>query len=422
VVHTAGVLRDGFLRGKSLEAVEEVCRGKVLGALHLDAALAGHPLDFFLLCSSLAALVGNQGQSDYAFANGFLDGFARRRARWAARGQRPGRTLSAGWPVLADAGMTLEAHALDYLAQTYGLRPVATRDAVRAPRLAAPPSPETASTAHVAGDTGVWERATGSPGARPAASAAGPDPSPPDAPGAPDGADALRWVARKVEETTGVPAGTIDPDARLDAYGIDSIASMRLSRILEDDLGRVPLSVLLDSSSVRDLTDRLRHDHGPRLAALAAAATACTHEPPASQPPVSGPSPEPSVSGPSPEPSVSGPSPEPSVSGPSAPEPSAFGPSAPQSPGAGSSVSGPSAPGPFASEPSVSGPSAPEPSAFGPSAPQSPVSGSSAPGPSAPQLPASQPSAPLVAGPTADRVPGLSGAVDGAAPEAPYNV
>ncbi len=153
VVHTAGVLRDGFLRGKSLEAVEEVCRGKVLGALHLDAALAGHPLDFFLLCSSLAALVGNQGQSDYAFANGFLDGFARRRARWAARGQRPGRTLSAGWPVLADAGMTLEAHALDYLAQTYGLRPVATRDAVRAlwPRLAAARSPETACTALVAG-------------------------------------------------------------------------------------------------------------------------------------------------------------------------------------------------------------------------------------------------------------------------------
>ncbi|MFF9142266.1 amino acid adenylation domain-containing protein [Streptomyces albogriseolus] len=427
VVHTAGVLRDGFLRGKSLEAVEEVCRGKVLGALHLDAALAGHPLDFFLLCSSLAALVGNQGQSDYAFANGFLDGFARRRARWAARGQRPGRTLSAGWPVLADAGMTLEAHALDYLAQTYGLRPVATRDAVRAlwPRLAAARSPETACTALVAGDTGVWERATGSPGARPAASPAGPDPSPPDAPGAADGADALRWVARKVEETTGVPAGTIDPDARLDAYGIDSIASMRLSRILEDDLGRVPLSVLLDSSSVRDLTDRLRHDHGPRLEALAAAA-ACAPEPFASQssasgPFVSGPSaPEPPVSGPSAPQSlvsgssVSGPSAlQPSAPEPSAPEPfapglSAPGLSAPQSPVSGSSVSGPSA-----LQPSVSGPSAPEPSASGPSASQP-----SAPQPSASQPSAPQPSAPLVAGPAVGRTPGLSGVVDGAAPAA----
>ncbi|MFZ4189009.1 amino acid adenylation domain-containing protein [Streptomyces pseudogriseolus] len=273
VVHTAGVLRDGFLRGKSAQAVEEVCRGKVLGALHLDAALAGHPLDFFLLCSSLAALVGNQGQSDYAFANGFLDGFARRRARWAARGQRPGRTLSAGWPVLADAGMTPDAHALDYLAQTYGLRPVATRDAVRAlwPRLAAARSPETACAALVAGDTGVWERATGTAGAAPAASRAEPDGSPQDASEAAGGADALRWVTGKVAQTTGVPAGTIDPDTPLDAYGIDSIASMRLSRILEDDLGRVPLSVLLDSSSVRDLTDRLRHDHGPRLAALAGA-------------------------------------------------------------------------------------------------------------------------------------------------------
>ncbi len=157
--------------------------------------------------------------------------------------------------------------------------------------------PETAYTALVAGDTAVWERATGTAApaetsaahGTPAVSAA-PRAAADDAPaasgdpgtrGAADAADAagaagaggaLRWVAQKVAQTTGVAAGSIDPDAALDAYGIDSIASMRLSRILEDDLGRVPLSVLLDSSSLRDLTARLERAHGPRLAALAGAA------------------------------------------------------------------------------------------------------------------------------------------------------
>ncbi|MBB1242001.1 SDR family NAD(P)-dependent oxidoreductase, partial [Streptomyces durbertensis] len=161
VFHVAGVLRDGFLRGKDLSDVEEVCRAKALGAVAVDAAFADHPLDFFVVASSLAALVGNQGQSDYAFANGFLDGFATARARWVREGRRNGRTLSVGWPVLAGAGMTPEPAAQRYLTDTYGLRPVPVADAVRElwSRLAAAAGPESAHVALFAGDQDVWCRA-----------------------------------------------------------------------------------------------------------------------------------------------------------------------------------------------------------------------------------------------------------------------
>ncbi|MFF7856439.1 amino acid adenylation domain-containing protein [Streptomyces sp. NPDC007904] len=272
VVHTAGVLRDGFLRGKTPESVEEVCRAKVLGALRLDAALAGHPLDFFVLASSLAALVGNQGQSDYAFANGFLDGFAACRDA----SDRPGRTLSVGWPVLADAGMAPQPDTLAYLSDTYGLRPVATRAALSAmwPLLA--PGASTSYAALAAGDLTAWEQAVGArpEPASPATPATGPAPAPAPAPEPPRPAAqepaALRWITDRVAHTVGCRPGDLDPDAPLADQGLDSIALMRLARLLEDDLGRVPLPLLLDSTGLRDLTGRLLESHGDRLAALGA--------------------------------------------------------------------------------------------------------------------------------------------------------
>ncbi|MET9423790.1 amino acid adenylation domain-containing protein [Streptomyces sp. NPDC006540] len=310
VVHAAGVLRDQFLRGKTPEAVQAVCRSKILGALHLDAALADHPLDFFVLASSLASLVGNQGQSDYAFANGFLDQFAHQRARWAARGLRPGRTLTAGWPVLADAGTAPAPDTLRYLEQAYGLKPVATRDAVAAlwPRLAAATTPDTAYIALVAGDHTVWDRAlsTTTSAAAVEATAAAPAPVTAAAPAAAPvqaapaqaapvqaapAQAALRWLSERVAEAVGVRPEVIDPHAPLTDYGVDSISLMRLSRMLEDDLGRIPLSVLLDSASLRELTDRLLTDRGPQLTAAVAADTAPAAPVPAAAAPTAAPAP-----------------------------------------------------------------------------------------------------------------------------------
>ncbi|KAH8751637.1 polyketide synthase, partial [Diaporthe sp. PMI_573] len=52
-----------------------VIESKVQGAWNLHHATAGTPMDFFVVISSTAGIVGNRGQAAYAAANTFLDSF-----------------------------------------------------------------------------------------------------------------------------------------------------------------------------------------------------------------------------------------------------------------------------------------------------------------------------------------------------------
>jgi len=79
IIHAAGVLRDSLLLNKRPEEVQAVLAPKVLGVEVLDEASREIPLDFFILCSSISAVMGNVGQADYAAANAYLDAFAHTR-------------------------------------------------------------------------------------------------------------------------------------------------------------------------------------------------------------------------------------------------------------------------------------------------------------------------------------------------------
>ncbi|MDQ3928332.1 MAG: SDR family NAD(P)-dependent oxidoreductase, partial [Chloroflexota bacterium] len=76
VIHAAGVLDDAALQGQSWERFARVLAPKALGAWHLHALTQDSPLDFFVLFSSVAALLGTMGQANYAAANAFLDALA----------------------------------------------------------------------------------------------------------------------------------------------------------------------------------------------------------------------------------------------------------------------------------------------------------------------------------------------------------
>ncbi|MFC9795544.1 aminotransferase class I/II-fold pyridoxal phosphate-dependent enzyme [Streptomyces sp. NPDC127584] len=80
VFHAAGVLRDGLARSLMPDRVDAVLGPKV-GGTHALADLVSegeHPA-FVVLFSSIAAVRANLGQSAYAAANGYLDGYAARR-------------------------------------------------------------------------------------------------------------------------------------------------------------------------------------------------------------------------------------------------------------------------------------------------------------------------------------------------------
>ena len=79
------VLDDTSFFEMSLEKMQKVLRPKVLGAVHLDELFQDKSLDFFILFSSVAAIVGNRGQSAYSTANMFMTSLAaQRRARGLA--------------------------------------------------------------------------------------------------------------------------------------------------------------------------------------------------------------------------------------------------------------------------------------------------------------------------------------------------
>ena len=56
-------------------------RPKVEGSAHLDALFCNKDLDFFILFSSLASIVGNIGQANYAAANTFMTSLAASRRK-----------------------------------------------------------------------------------------------------------------------------------------------------------------------------------------------------------------------------------------------------------------------------------------------------------------------------------------------------
>jgi len=76
VVHAAGVLADGPLLDMSEADLAAAAGPKVTGAWNLHHALGGDRLDWLVLFSSAAALLGSPGQANYCAANAFLDGLA----------------------------------------------------------------------------------------------------------------------------------------------------------------------------------------------------------------------------------------------------------------------------------------------------------------------------------------------------------
>ncbi len=124
VVHAAGLLRDSYVRNKTVDEFRAVLAPKVQGTLHLDEATRTDDLDFFVTFSSLASVAGNAGQSDYGFANHFMDSFAAERERLRAQGTRPGKALSINWSLWADGGMRPDEQTEIYLKKTLGMRPL----------------------------------------------------------------------------------------------------------------------------------------------------------------------------------------------------------------------------------------------------------------------------------------------------------
>lgn len=118
VIHSAMVLEDSIIARLERATLERVMAPKVRGAWNLHELTAELPLDFFVLFSSFASMVGNSGQAAYAAANAFLDGLAR------ARRARHMTGLSIGWGILDGVGYVAERAYVRVHLERIGLSPI----------------------------------------------------------------------------------------------------------------------------------------------------------------------------------------------------------------------------------------------------------------------------------------------------------
>jgi polyketide synthase 12/myxalamid-type polyketide synthase MxaB len=123
VIHSAGVLDDGILTQQDWGRFRRVLAPKLDGGALLHRLTLADPLDFFVLYSSAAALLGSPGQANHAAANAFLDALAahRRTAGLPALSVNWGPWAEVGAAVRRDVGGRAGQEGLGRIAPERGL-------------------------------------------------------------------------------------------------------------------------------------------------------------------------------------------------------------------------------------------------------------------------------------------------------------
>jgi len=271
VIHSAGVLEDGALLQQDWVRFVRPLGPKLDGSWALHVLTQDQPLDFFVLYSSMASVLGSSGQANHAAANAFMDALAAHRRALGLP------ALSIGWGAWSEIGAAADrqvdqrvaARGIDVITPQHGLEllEVLMR----------------AEPAHVGVFPVRWERFLASGDAHgpfverlrgvvrgAAGKAAGPKPA--AVAGGASLIDELRqatpqrrrerllgFVAEHVARVVDAPsAQAIDPRQPLNELGLDSLMAVELRNRLGTGLGLA-----------RSLPATLVFDH-PTLEALAA--------------------------------------------------------------------------------------------------------------------------------------------------------
>jgi len=260
IIHAAGMLSDGILANQNWSNFDKVMAPKVQGAWHLHQLTQNQPLEFFVLFSSVASLLGFPGQGNHSAANAFLDGLAHHRQsmglpglsiNWGAwdkvgkaaslSNQNQNRMLTKGIsPISTEGGLQILA---DLLAQ--GLTQVGVLTInwpqffKQLPIGSKKPFLEVfslAKTTITANNYGFLEQLEAS---------------------FPREREKLltTYIQSKVAQELGITASKIDMQQSLNTMGLDSLMAVKLRNCFQTDLG-VDVSIVkfMEKVSIIDLT------------------------------------------------------------------------------------------------------------------------------------------------------------------------
>ncbi|MCK6588955.1 MAG: SDR family NAD(P)-dependent oxidoreductase, partial [Polyangiaceae bacterium] len=267
VFHAAGVLADATLEHQDLARFETVLRPKAAGAQHLHALTAGAPLDYFVLYSSAASLLGAPGQANYAAANAFLDALAHRRRAEGLAG------LSINWGAFSGVGLAADrTEALEH--RGLGSMTVEEGNALLS-RLLEQSPPQVGAlklrlrqwlSFHPAIASASWlselaESATEPGGTGDAALLSALHKAPP----AQRRRILAEWIRGQVAAVLRRPPSDVDPGAPLSEQGLDSLMGIELRNRMETAL-KLTLSATLvwAHPTVERLAEHLDHLVSPQ--------------------------------------------------------------------------------------------------------------------------------------------------------------
>ncbi|WP_052429552.1 SDR family NAD(P)-dependent oxidoreductase [Paenibacillus borealis] len=306
VIHCAGVLGEQPLLEASPEQMAEVLLPKVQGAINLDEVTQQDKLDFFVLFSSISAIIGDFARGTYAAGNSFLDRFAVLRTEQVKAGIRSGASLSINWPVWNDGAMQLSgAEAVQYRQQA-GMEQLDTQAGLELLEQLVTTGESRiivacgerqqlnrvlgAVTAAVTEERPQHERVLNSSARSVHERQQGVVPvvQEQQRAAAPGGATApvklpvlsvqqqpqsslvstvrveeavQQYLKGVVSQTTGIPAAQLNISADFSSYGIDSIMIMELNGILGKDFSDLPSTLFFEYSTIAELTAFFMDNH-----------------------------------------------------------------------------------------------------------------------------------------------------------------
>nr|AEC04357.1 polyketide synthase [Chitinophaga sancti] len=260
VIHCAGITADDFIIRKEDTSFERVLAPKVNGLVGLDKVTKDLALDFFVVSSSMAGVLGNTGQVDYAAANAFMDAYIASRQQLVASGQRHGRSVSINWSLWEEGGMRPDHISENIIKETTGMLALDRQQGIsafyRALNSGLPQVMVVAGNgqrlveaiSHTVKKTVPDEKKSTVAGT--------------------SHEKAVALLKQRLSAVLKIPAAQIETNAQLEKYGIDSVMVVTLTNALEQTFGLLPKTLFFEYQTIAQLAGYFQEAFPEKIAEL----------------------------------------------------------------------------------------------------------------------------------------------------------
>ena len=263
IVQSAGLLDDGVLSKQSWQRFETVFAPKVAGTWNLHVLTAEDPLDFFVLYSSLASMIGSPGQANHAAANAFMDSLV------AARRRQGKPAVSINWGPWGGTGAAVRYNVIDRGAAR-GLHTISPAEGLSALETILGSGAEQIGVANVDWETFLSQQGTPSFfEALHSAGGTGEDKlrqsdetvsgwlqELSELPPQRQRSEILRFVRAQVVRLLGLAGTDVETDRPMSEMGLDSLLAVEIRNVLGKAFElNLPATITFDRPSIEQLAD-----------------------------------------------------------------------------------------------------------------------------------------------------------------------